>query len=58
MLFLGVLSLLIEWTRNKRAPGGGEEGSSYGTVEVYSSGPESYSWPAIAARRKGSEIAG
>lgn len=53
-----VLSLLTEWPGNKRAPGGGEEGSSYGAVEVYSSGPESHSWPAVAARRESSEVAG
>lgn len=53
-----VLSLLIEWPGNKRAPGGGKEGSSYGAVEVYSSGPESHSWPTVAARRESSEVAG
>lgn len=53
-----VPSLLTEWPGNKRAPGGGKEGSSYGAVEVYSSGPESDSWLTVAAGRKGSEIAG
>lgn len=53
-----VLSLLTEWPGNKRAPGGGKEGSSYGAVEVYSSGPESHSWPTVAARRESSEVAG
>lgn len=53
-----LLSLLTEWPGNKRAPGGGKEGCSNGAVEVYSSGPESHSWPTVAARREGSEVAG
>lgn len=53
-----VLSLLTEWPGNKRAPGGGKEGRSNGAVEVYSSRPESHSWPTVAARREGSEVAG
>lgn len=53
-----VLSPLTERPGNKRAPGGGEEGSSYGAVEVYSSGPESHSWPTVAAGRESSEAAG
>ena len=56
--FFVVLSVLTEWPGNKGAPGGGEEGSSDGAVEVYSSGPESHSWPTVAAGRESSEVAG